>query len=128
MPETESGGVAGWARYIPRQGTGVVGRLSTVAMVAFAAMGAGVYSMPGDWPKLAGVLAIGVAFLVFLFRLISYAEKNPLHASLEGGELVTVQMKQWEIAEKGAAPAIPSANVPPPPPPKPEAPNEGAPQ
>jgi hypothetical protein len=127
MPETEgSGGIAGWARYIPKQGTGVVGRLSTVAMVAFAAMGAGVYTMPGDWPKLAGIAAIGAVFLIFLFRLISYAEKNPLHASLEGGELVQVQLKQWEIAAKGEVPAIPAANVPPPA--LPEAPNEGAPQ
>jgi hypothetical protein len=115
MPEPEQvGSAAGWARYIPRQGTGIVGRLSTVAMVAFAAMGFGVYSMPGDWPKLVGVAVIAATFLVFLFRLVRYAEANPLPASLEGGELVTVQLKQWEIAERGAAPAIPGTNVPPP--------------
>lgn len=126
MPEAEQpGSTAGWARYIPKQGTGIVGRLSTVAMVAFAAMGLGVYTMPGDWPKLAGVIVIAATFLVFLFRLVQYAEANPLPASLEGGELVTVQLKQWEIAEKGAAPAIPATNVPPP---KPDAPgNEGTP-
>jgi hypothetical protein len=115
MPEAEqAGSAAGWARHIPKQGTGIVGRLSTVAMVAFAAMGFGVYTMPGDWPKLAGVVVIAATFLVFLFRLVRYAEANPLPASLEGGELVTVQLKQWEIAERGAAPAIPATNVPPP--------------
>jgi hypothetical protein len=94
-------------------------------MVAFAAMGFGVYTMPGDWPKLAGVAVIAATFLVFRFRLVRYAETNPLPASLEGGELVTVQLKQWEIAERGAAPAIPGTNVPPP---KSQGPsNEGAP-
>jgi len=112
--EEHVGGAAGWAKYIPKQGTGVVGRLSTVARVAFAAMGAGVYTMPGDWPKLVGVGLIGAVFLIFLFTLVWYAERNPLHASLEGGELVQVQLRQWEIAAKGEAPAIPAANVAPP--------------
>jgi hypothetical protein len=47
MPAAEEpGGAGGWARLIPKQGTGIVGRLSTVAMVVFAAMGVGVYSSP----------------------------------------------------------------------------------
>jgi len=102
-------------------------------MVMLVMMGLGVYGIEaktelGIWLKFIGVLAIAGAGLIFVFWLIRYAEKNPLHASLEADDLVRAQFKQWEIAEKGAAPAIPSANVPPPAPPQQQGPNEGAPQ
>ena len=95
MPEAErAGSTAGWARYIPKQGTGIVGRLSTVAMVAFAAMGFGVYTMPGDWPKLAGVVVIAATFLVFLFRLgrvdirgFPRTRECDSRSQIEGGDL-----------------------------------------
>ena len=111
MRASEDGGLAKWAKYMPRQGTGIVGRLSTVACVAFAALGAGVYSMPGETTKLGAIVVIAVAFLVFVFRMLKYAEDNPLHASLEGEELLQAQLKQWEMAARDQAPAVPTTNV-----------------
>jgi hypothetical protein len=129
MAEAEGTGTAGWARFIPKQGTGIVGRLCTLSMVLLGAMGVGVYSIDGTTTvgaslKLAGVLAIAGTGLLILFKLVAYAERNPLHASLEGSELVKAQLRQWEIAEKGVAPVLPTANVAAPPPAAPPA--EGA--
>src|SRR4051812_3203339 len=96
----EPGGEAPWAKYIPKQGTGIAGRMSTVAMVALIALGVGVYSMPKTELKLYGVLVIAGLFVVYLVALVLYAWMNPLHASLEGAPLLQAQLRQWEIAEK----------------------------
>jgi hypothetical protein len=128
---TGEAGTTWWARLIPKQGTGIVGRLSTVAMVMLVMMGLGIYGIDGTkelgiWLKFVGVLLLAGTGLAFVYLLLRYAERQPLYASLEGGELVQAQLKQWEIAAKDSAPAMPTANVeaPPPPEPKPEGPKE----
>src|SRR5689334_12815929 len=65
MAEPEGTGTVGLARYIPKQGTGIVGRLCTLGMVLLIAMGFGVYSIDGSTIdraalKLGGVIVIAV--------------------------------------------------------------------
>jgi hypothetical protein len=94
-----------------RQGTGIVGRLCTVAIVAFGALGMGLFVMPGAWERalvvLAGVIVVAAVVLVFIDRMLKYAKENPLHATLEGEALIKI----LEIAAKGQAPSVPTANV-----------------
>jgi hypothetical protein len=94
-----------------KQGTGIVGRLCTVAVVAFGALGMGLFVMPGAWERalivLAGVVVVAGLFLVFVDRMLRYARENPLHATLEGEALI----KMLEMAAKGQAPSVPTANV-----------------
>ena len=94
-----------------RQGTGIVGRLCTVAIVAFGALGTGLFVMPGAWERalivLAGVVVVAGLFLLFVDRMLTYARENPLHATLEGEALI----KMLEMAAKGQAPSVPIENV-----------------
>jgi hypothetical protein len=105
----DAGGLGGLGKYIPRQGTGIAGRMSTVAM-----LGAGVYTLPPTDLKLHGMYITAGTFGVYLVALLLYALRNLLHASLEGTHLVQAQLRQWEIAEKDKAPVVPAANVAPP--------------
>jgi hypothetical protein len=96
-----------------KQGSGLVGKLSTVACFAFGAMGLGLYSMPGE-PWKVGAMLVGIAmvagvFLLFVSWMLKYAKENPLHASLESSDLV--EMKKLEVASKDQGVVVPTANT-----------------
>ena len=96
-----------------KQGSGLVGKLSTVACFAFAALGLGLYSMPGEaWKAVAmlvGMAMVSGVFLLFVSWVLKYAKENPLHASLESGDLV--EMKRLEVASKEQGMVVPTANT-----------------
>jgi hypothetical protein len=91
---------------------GVVGKMGFVASIAVASLGFIGYSMTGDAMKLTIAFIVAGCLVAYIFAALRYAEKNPYNALLEGADLV--QLKQLEIAEKGHAPVIPTANVAPP--------------
>jgi hypothetical protein len=96
-----------------KQGSGLVGKLCTVACFAFAALGVGLYAMPGEaWrtvATLAGMAMVSGVFLSFIRVVLNYARENPLHASLESGDLV--EMKKIEVASKEQGMVVPTASV-----------------
>ena len=54
-----------------KQGTGVVGKLCTVAMMAFGVIGVAMYSMREGWnglPWIAGTVIVAILFVWFVER------------------------------------------------------------
>jgi hypothetical protein len=82
-----------------RLGRGVVGK-ATFALISIAALLGVVASRLSTGWMLLAVAALGVAvFVVYLFRILSFAEEHPDLALLEGAELV--KWKQIDVAAKG---------------------------
>jgi hypothetical protein len=96
-----------------KQGSGLVGKLCTAACFTFAALGVGLHSMSGEAGKtvvtLAGMGMVSGVFLNFIRLVLNYARENPLHASLESGDLV--EMKKIEVASKDQGMVVPTASV-----------------
>jgi hypothetical protein len=96
-----------------RQGSGLVGKLCTVACFVFAALGVGLYAMPSEpWRAVAalgGMAMVSGVFLRFIRLVLSYARENPLHASLESRDLV--EMKKIEVASREQGMVVPAASV-----------------
>ena len=93
---------------------GVVGK-ATLALISIAALLAVVASRLSIAWMLLAVAILGVAiFVFFLFRILSFADKHPDLALLEGAELV--QWKQMDVAAKGVGnlPGGPLIETPPP--------------
>jgi hypothetical protein len=111
-----------------RQGSGVVGKLSTVGFFAFGAMACAFIWMPKDFPQvyvsLAGIGIVALTFLIFVWLSQRFAANNPQLAGLESGDYV--KWRELELqAAPGQTPALPTTNVEPPPLPSPQAPQEG---
>lgn len=100
-----------------QQGAGVVGKLCTVALMAFAALGVGLYSMSGDWPKLGaqlgGMAIVAGMFVWFVSQTLRYAEKHPEEAAMECGDLLKWRMKSLEVAGSKQPAAVTTTNVSP---------------
>jgi hypothetical protein len=91
---------------------GVVGR-TTYAIVAFFAVLAIAASRIAT-ELLLWVIGIGaVTFVIYLFAVMRFADKNPGAALLEGAELLHWQ--QTELAAKGIEPQHTTPILPPPP-------------
>jgi hypothetical protein len=103
-----------------RQGSGVVGKLCTVGIFAFLALGTGLYAMPGEAAKMHVMLwAVGFVcgtLLLFVAMCLVYAHLNPQQASMESADLRALLMKQAEIAGTNQPAMLPppEANVAPP--------------
>ncbi len=94
-------------------GRGVVGKttwalLSIIALLAIVASRVSV-----DWMLLLISGAGIVLFIVYLFKVLAFADKHPDLALLEGAELV--KWRQMDVAAKGAG-TLPSGPLVQPPP------------
>lgn len=98
-----------------KQGSGVVGKLCTVAMFAFAALAVGLYSMPAQWEKAIlvalGMLVIALLFGWFVNRILKYAADHPEEAAMEGSDLLKWRIRSLEQASNQQRPTIPTDNV-----------------
>lgn len=101
-------GVLTGIRFAP----GVVGKMGFVAAMAVGALGFIGYSMTSDGMKLTVGFTVAGCLFAYICAALWYAAKNPYNALLEGADLI--QLKQLEIAERGQAPVIATANVAPP--------------
>lgn len=110
------GGLPSWAKaWVGRATGGIVGKIAAIGVAAFVAMGVVAYSLKNG-TGLAGVVVVGAVFLYAMHRLLSYAEKHPEPASMEGRDYLAWRTKQAEIAGSNQPAALPppEANVAPP--------------
>ena len=89
---------------------GVVGKVCTVLIVVAAAMAVIAWAVKIVWVS---VLALTFLFLLcfpILWRLLTFAEKNPQAALFEGAEFLAHEQMQWGMK---STPVLPdSASVP----------------
>jgi hypothetical protein len=81
-----------------RLGSGVVGRTSSVALMAMIAFGVIGYSLKEPLYLLILALIMAVVFAGYFIGILRFANKNPDLALLEGAELV--HWRQIEMAAK----------------------------
>jgi hypothetical protein len=82
-----------------RLGSGLVGKTTWAAIAAIAVLGLIASRLSDPW-ILAGLGAlVGVIFMTYLWKVMSFARDNPAAALLEGADLV--QWQRGELAAKG---------------------------
>src|SRR5258705_12664187 len=80
-----------------RLGSGVVGRTTVALIVALAVLGL-IASRVSDLWTLRGIAGlVGMIFLFYFWKVMSFAKTHPAAALLEGADLV-----QWHHAELAA--------------------------
>ena len=89
-------------------GGGVFGKTCTVIMVVAVTIGVIAWASGNLWVSIGAIGLIFIMTFVLLWRLISFANKNPQAAILEGAEFLVHQ--QIELASKGV-PSIPIRNI-----------------
>ena len=67
---------------------GMVGKVSTVLIVACVAMATMAWSVHVVWVSVVAIALLFVLCFVMLWRVISFADKNPQAAILEGAEFL----------------------------------------
>jgi hypothetical protein len=111
-----------------RFGRGVIGRVTFVALAVFAILGIVADRVSGNYFLIGIGAAAAVLFLVFLFKVLDFAKKNPAIAVLDGAELIT--WRQLDLAAKGIPNPPAAVSLPDPdallaiPPPLPQDPEE----
>jgi hypothetical protein len=100
-----------------KQGSGIVGKLCSAALLAFGAMGVAAYSISiGGWTAAAGlaaVLVIAGTFLRFVSGMLDHAKKDRFGAGMDSGDLLQYSIRELEIAQSNGAASVPTANVAP---------------
>ncbi len=99
-----------------KQGSGVVGKLCTVAIFAFVALGIGLWSMPKDkWDTalvfLGGMTLIAFVLMWFVTRTLKYAADHPEEAAMEGSDLLQLRKLTIEQASREKGLIAPGGNV-----------------
>lgn len=107
-----------WAGKIAgvKQGSGVVGKLCSVAMFAFAALGIGLWSMSKDkWETaivfLGGMILVALLLVWFVRQTLRYAAAHPEEAAMEGSDLLQLRKLTMEQASREKGAIIPGSNV-----------------
>lgn len=85
---------------------GVVGKVSRVLIVASLSMAAIAWSVNLAWVAAVAILLVFILCFVMLWRVISFADRNPQAALLEGAEFLVHE--QLTLGEKGR-PSLPVA-------------------
>ncbi len=85
-------------------GGGIFGKTCTVIMVIAVTFGGIAWIANNLWVCILAIVLIAIIAFVLLWRLISFADKNPQALILEGAEFLVHQ--QIELAAKGI-PSIP---------------------
>ncbi len=93
--------VGGTAEGIERikLGRGVVGKTTLVCLGLMVVLGIVAYRLEGNWFLISVALLAGFLFILYLFKVFSFATTNPGEALLEGAELIT--WKRIDLAAKG---------------------------
>lgn len=81
-------------------GGGIVGKTSNVSISLLIIIGIIAYNkIENEWAILALLLMMALLFVFYLVKILSFAEKNPEIAVLEGMELI--KYKEVGLAAKG---------------------------
>jgi hypothetical protein len=89
---------------------GVVGKLAIVALGGFLAT-VGVAKYTSGTAQIISIVCVLAVTLVTVRWILNYAEKHPISATLEGGEMVLWQ-QQVTLAAKGQLPPRESPVIP----------------
>ena len=92
-------------------GKGVVAKIVPVVWVSILVLGAIALKTQNPWLEGAIVAAIIVLCPVLMFKTLSYAERNPGIALLEGGELITFQ-REFGRESKARPVSVPVDQLP----------------
>lgn len=108
MSEEGSGvGLPPWAKaWVGRATGGIVGKIAALGGAGFLAIAVVAYSLK-EWFALGAIVIVAGVFLYTMHRLLSYAEKHPEPASMEGKDYLAWRTKQAEIAGSGQPAALP---------------------
>ncbi len=90
---------------------GVVGKLAIVALGGFLAT-VGVAKYTSGTAQIISIICVLAVTLVIVRWILDYAQKHPISATLEGGEMVLWQQQQMTLAAKGQLPPKESPIIP----------------
>ena len=86
---------------------GVVGKVSTVLIAVCIAMAVISWSVRLWWISLIAILAIVALCFPLLWRLVTFAERNPYAALFEGAELLAHERLKFGTKETPTLPTTP---------------------